>query len=557
VWPHLGEIALANDWDYYLQLHWAAVYTIEHFHQLPLWNPYRCGGMPLLGHPQSALVSPFLPLDLILGPMVAIHLQVVIHLAIAFGGGCVLARCLGISRLGAIAAAGCFAGSSWFYIHLAAGNADFMAYAYVPWAAAFYYLSIQSRRATFGALAGLVLALMYFERGIYAVPQTALILTLIAATLALQRRSLYPVMILALIGVWTVGFAAIKLLPTLDFFGPGGRAIDPGEANPLWIFIPALFSRYQWGGQILKGHHPWGFHEYGAYIGIIFGTLGLCGITCNFRRGLPWLIVCLATLSLAVGYFGPYSPWVLVHKLPPFYSERVPSRFLILFTLSVGILAGYGIDTLSKMALPWSLAAAIVLVGIAIIDGWFVSASYMHEVVEGGQSPKPWFATFTQTSEPHTGGHAMYMASNSNLGVTVACNDSIPHKFNVHGYEDADYRGEQYLLGAGDLSLTKWTPNALGFEVDAPSPTVLVVNQNYDPDWQVVNGRGEVFNNAGLIAVHIPAGHQQLELAFRSRAFWIGLALTLTTLLALLVLCFTERRSIAATEIVSLGPPRC
>ena len=415
---------------------------------------------------------------------------------------------------------------------------------YAPWAIALFYLSIQRRRLTLAAYSGLVMGLMYFEGGIYAVPQTALILTLLAATLSIQTRSFYPLLILALIGAWTAGFAAVKLLPTLSFFGPGGRPIDPGERNYLWMFLPELFSRNQDPGRLLEGQ-SWGFHEFGAYIGVIFGSLGVWGIARSFRRGLPWLVVGVATLSLALGYFGPYSPWVLIHQLPPFYSERIPSRFLILFTLSAGVLAGLGIDALGSKTGSWGAVAAILLVGIALVNGWWVSASYMHDVVEGGQSPKPWSATFTQSSDPRTGGHAMYMASNANMGV-IACNDSVPRKFNVRGFEDPSYRGEQYLLGAGSLALTRWTPNALSFEVDAASPTVLVVNQNYDPNWQVVSGRGEVIAYAGLIAVRVPAGRQELEIAFRSRAFTLGLPLTILTILATLVVWSAEHHTSAS-----------
>jgi len=106
VWPHLSRVVAVNDWDQCLQLRWVARYTILHFRQFPLWNPYRCGGMPMLGHPLSDFISPFLILDLLFGPMVGTHLEVVVQIAAGFSGACFLARSRGISRLGATAAAG-------------------------------------------------------------------------------------------------------------------------------------------------------------------------------------------------------------------------------------------------------------------------------------------------------------------------------------------------------------------------------------------------------------------------------------------------------------------
>ena len=61
------------------------------------------------------------------------------------------------------------------------------------------------------------------------------------------------------------------------------------------------------------------------------------------------------------------------------------------------------------------------------------------------------------------------------------------------------------------MALSNWTPNALSFEVEVPSPTVMVVNQNYEPGWRLVKGRGDVFSRDGLIGVLLPAGRQQLE----------------------------------------------
>src|SRR5208282_1478057 len=92
----------------------------------------------------------------------------------------------------------------------------------------------------------------------------------------------------------------------------------------------------------------------------------------------------------------------------------------------------------------------------------------------------------------------------------------------VRGYNQPDYYGEQYLLDTGTLTLSDWTPDALSYDVDTPVPNVLVVNQNYDPSWRIVEGAGDVFSEGGLIAVRIPAGKQHIRLAYRSYPFLIG-----------------------------------
>ena len=103
--PLLGRLAQANfhdDWDFTAQLNWVAYASVARFHQLPLWNPYKCGGMPLLGNPQSRFMTPLFLLHLLFGPVVGAHLEIPFHLAIAWGGGYLLARALGLGAPGAV-----------------------------------------------------------------------------------------------------------------------------------------------------------------------------------------------------------------------------------------------------------------------------------------------------------------------------------------------------------------------------------------------------------------------------------------------------------------------
>jgi len=113
-WPLLGHLATpgaSGDWDMLLGLKWASYETIVKFHQFPLWDPYRCGGLPQLGNPQSQIISPFFPLTLLYGPFLGTHLQIILSLAVAWYGCYVLARVIGIRPLGALAAATVFPAS--------------------------------------------------------------------------------------------------------------------------------------------------------------------------------------------------------------------------------------------------------------------------------------------------------------------------------------------------------------------------------------------------------------------------------------------------------------
>src|SRR5690348_4136859 len=67
--PHIQITTMnGDDWD--LHFSWAEAIrsSILRYHQFPLWNPYRCGGAPLLGEPESIPLSLFLPFILLFGP---------------------------------------------------------------------------------------------------------------------------------------------------------------------------------------------------------------------------------------------------------------------------------------------------------------------------------------------------------------------------------------------------------------------------------------------------------------------------------------------------------
>ena len=135
-------------------LRWVPFYTIRHFHQFPFWNPYECGGMPVLGNPQSSVLTPFLLLDLIYGPVVGARLQIIAQIAIGFGGAFFLARVVGISKFGAIVCACAYGGSSWYYLRAEVGHLTFISGTYRAWSIALLYLASERRQLTLAAIGG-------------------------------------------------------------------------------------------------------------------------------------------------------------------------------------------------------------------------------------------------------------------------------------------------------------------------------------------------------------------------------------------------------------------
>ncbi len=548
---HLGQQSSFGDLDTLDALQWSAYYAVERFRQLPLWDPYRCGGLPLLGNPQARILTPFFLLHLILGPSLGLQIDIILHLALAVAGGYVLARSLGLGTLPSIVSAAVFPSTSWFYLHLAFGHTTFMCAAYLPWISWLFWLSVNRKSWTASALVGLLIALMLLEGGLIVTICAGLLLVSLACGFALVTLSPRPLISLFVAGLFSFGLAAIRLLPVLEFLGRhpaprGGDALTPQN------LLLLLFSRNQ---DLWRGHpiSSFGFWEYGAYVSIAFVVLAAVGTFSYYRRSLPWLLTsagffffCMGehyrSLQASLTPWGLLAPWTLLKDLPLvggiFMALWMPPRYLIGLVLSISVLAALGAELLCSKLGRWGPVIAGSLLLIGLVDAWLVgppNLRYTYQATE--KAPLPTFPFRQSFARPHSIA-GMVQANMGNLN----CYEYQPITTKARGYDQSNYRGEQYLLGPGSVDLANWTPNALDYEVNAPESTVLVINQNYWPGWLLTEGRGEVFSEGDLLAVRVPAGKQHVRLVYRGTRLLSGLAITLISLAAMLSLWTWERR---------------
>ena len=497
----------------------------------------------MLGDPQSRFLSPFFLLHLLFGPVIGFHLEIILHLAIAWSGGYVLARVQGLSPLASTLCGSIYAGSSWLPLHLAEGHQAFLASAYLPWIVALLWLSFSERALIPAVGSGLLIALTLDEAGVYQVLQALVFAGLLGLTLSVLYRSYWPITAIAIFAVFSAGFAAFKLLPDYSMMHTYPRPWDAFDDTSFRLICTALFSRVQ---DLLRQHSDgqWGFWEYGAYIGPLAVVLALLGAVKYPRAAVPWVVACVVFLTLATGESARYSPWSLLHALPIFSSSRVPSRFLIPFTLAVGMLASFGSEAILKRFKTWGVYVVGLTLCAMLVDFWQVSVSNLRYVVSGDLpdlvAVSPSFRQVRDQSNTY-----MLATSLADEG-SLNCDEYTAIGTPAAGFNEPTYRGEQYLLGAGSVTLLRWTPNRLEYTVDAQAPTVMVVNQNYDPWWRVTSGPGQTFSQDGLLAVQVPKGKSRIVLRYISIAAICGLVISiLTALAAFLLFRWESRRAIS------------
>ena len=83
-------------------------------------------------------------------------------------------------------------------------------------------------------------------------------------------------------------------------------------------------------------------------------------------------------------------------------------------------------------------------------------------------------------------------------------------------------------------------PNSIIVQVNLKTPDMLIINQNYHRDWYT--DRGRIFDKDGLIALHLDeTGTYKVTLRYISRSFFIGLMVSILSLITLIFVCWSYK----------------
>ena len=538
---HLSISGAFGDWDLDSSSEQAAYWAVHLYHQFPFWNPFLCGGMPLLGDPQSHFFSPWFLLTLIFRPMVSLRMQVVLYDAIAWSGGYVLARVLGVRRISAICTATAFAGSSWVFLRASEGQIVIMVFVYLPWIIAAGWTASERGKLRFAAICGALIALSFFEGSPYPPLFEALTLALVLVGRAAVQMNARPLIALVLAAFFTAGFGAAKGFPAMNTMASNPRPTDAGYGNSIDTLGQALLSRNQEHDR--PSLNNWGFWELGAYVGL-FAVIAIAALRFP-RSSLPWLFTAIVLFHLARGWTGPNSLYVWLHNMPLFSSTRLPSRIMIPFSLMVAVLAGFGIDAVCIRGSPAVLAVSALLILIGGVDLILVGPPNLRYAWMSVVDPGPPRIDFAQYQRPAALAESSVIQHHEGV---VNCYTYTEWPTTAKGWNEPGYLGEQYLLGAGTVTLVRWTPNRLEYAVNAPAASVMVVNQNYDPSWRVISGVAQTFSQGGLLAVRVPAGKSRIVFKYISIAAIWGMIISILTALAAFLLSRWELRRALPNE---------
>jgi hypothetical protein len=316
--------------------------------EVPLWNPYLFMGVPFVANIQTAVFYPLNVLFYLLPVTTAYNFSIILHIFLAGLFMYLFARfSLELKPFSSFISAVVFMFSGFFSAqvgHLEQINTS----AWIPLLFLFIDKSFKKRSIPFAVCAGLVVGVVLLAGH----PQEAYF-TLVAATLYMLfnivvnlrkgwQENITTISLFVLTIFLGFALAAVQLFPALELSRFALRSSMSYSEVTLWSLAPTqLFSA------ILPGFYSYPFCEFIGYLSIFSLFLALVAVVYTWREKLTLFFAGLAFLALFLA-FGASNPlYHLMYRMVPGFSIfRVPARWLFIYTFSVAVLAGMGINFL-------------------------------------------------------------------------------------------------------------------------------------------------------------------------------------------------------------------
>ncbi|MDP3685608.1 MAG: hypothetical protein Q8R32_02140 [bacterium] len=539
--PHAWGI---SDWDLYFTTHEMYRETILRHRQFPLWNPAVCGGTAALADPEFPVLGPGFLLELLLGVPLGLRTSLLAHLAVGGVGMVLLSRRLGLSPAGAtVAAFGAFASSS-VPLQFVEGHVQWFAVAWIPWVLMTWLRCYRDRRSAL--LPGIFLAVMLFEGGIY--PLFYVVGGLLLIPLVCKHRW-YALRCSLRSGLWAAFLSAAKLLPMLAWVRQYRDAAYATSTFTLGDLHHVFLGRYRHGAEVLAGQGG-GWHEYGSYLGPVLLALVLVGMLGARRGRVPRALVAFGLFALLLSSLGPWLTPLFdaVNVIP----RSNVSRLVLLVTISASLLAGIGLDRLTRLA-PMPQLLRIALISAMALDLFTLSVPISTQAFRvppltlQSAAASPLLHT-TETHSVRVDGTdytRAYANRRAGFGSLSLCTPIAATSAVVDWREPQTSTGITVADADARATLGVWTPNRLEVRVTTPRTTTVTLQTNAAPGWHI-NG-GTLPETSGLLKAPVPAGEHVLVFDYQPPGFLAGIMVGGGTIIAALWLRLRRRLGTRAT----------
>lgn len=546
-----------GDWDQHFFYLESPITVIKKYGQLPLWNPWYQGGMVLFQNSQVIFLTPFTLLLFFFSTPVAIKVSIFLHYLIALSGMHVVANRLFhiqsvcLSLIGA----SIFVFNSFIPMQITEGHTWILSFSYIPWVYYFFESYVRSKNRRHLVLTAIGISLMIFEGGIYPVPLLILFLSCYAFFQLLCYFDRTYLIALVHVGILSVFLSAVKLIPLLDYMSMYPRLVSHDEYIPLSGLFYIFLGRIQSLGLGILDDQPWGWHEYGCYIGYFLLILILIAIVHAIKRIKTERVSISILLSLSLfflfflgGDFHGFAPYALLSKLPIFSSMHVTGRFLILITFAFSLLVfnflgdkGHAIQQLTAKHGMIVTAGVVISASVILFDLFMVNTQTFTGAFTINPKNINYFKDeFKDLNEYRYVSELPSYGARSSMYPGLRMNLSI-----INGYEvdkpEAGFDDDAPLVFSPNddvkISNIKFTPNKITFNADSPTNSIVYLNQNYVRGWKVSDSHLRVLESEHKPAIKLSKGkYENISFYYFPNSIYIGAILSFLCIISCFVL---------------------
>jgi len=537
---HPHSIGIGHDWAYFT--HHATVSHLSWtvYHQVPTWNPYFCGGLPVPGNLQNNTWAPSFLFVLLFGVLPGMKIAFLAFFVAGMEGTYRYARHLGIRGAGAVAAALAFSLCGRFAQLFQDGQPVFLTFLLTPWA--LLCLERGFRSWAWVAAGALVMTVVFLEGGAVPLPFISILMFLWAVIHTIAGRfdprgdvAWYrPLLALASMAALTALLSAFRLLPVIDTLAHNPREWSSTDTYSLLYILEMLF---------LRSEELWHQGVGSAYAGVVTVALGLVAVALRDRRVIIPAVCLVLLFDWVTGTSQFLNIFPLIKSLPVLGNIRNPYRATVFIALMLSLCAGCGIASLEHRLLDLArrlggrrlAAGALRAVAFAVPSTLALLllvdvAGHTRTCLDGVLNLRS-ALTLEQPFRQSVGNRWFaHVWPAAGLG-SLSCFEE--QAFFQSPRLRGDLGQEEYLADhrAGSVERVSWSPHRIELDVAIERPTTLVVNQNHHRGWHASAGR--VASLDGLLAVHLPAGHHHLVLAFVDPLVVIGGIVSVLAILGL------------------------
>ncbi|HLD05321.1 MAG TPA: hypothetical protein VJG90_06395 [Candidatus Nanoarchaeia archaeon] len=331
-----------RDWGAMVLYPYVSKISLLVYHQIPLWNPFQCGGNLLLAHPHTPILSPFFIFTLLFNVMPGIKISFLAYYILGFIGAYYLAKHYQLEWRSALFVSVIYTFTTTLPNLITEGYAHWGAQMLIPWMILFYLKSIQNLKYT--VLGAITLAWIILSGYYWGFVILFTTLSLYALFETIRNKKARYLIALALIFAIAFFLCALKIFPLVEYSAQYPKIDTEVRSAYTW---KALYTALLDNHQAPYAHAgPGGeWFNFSSYLGWIPLLLALLGLFMYTRTYWPLALTGLATLWISFGDHAWVNLYALLKYIPVITTSfHSPARFHAVFFLILVLFAGFALQ---------------------------------------------------------------------------------------------------------------------------------------------------------------------------------------------------------------------